>query len=101
MGSRSLLACVGAVMIVAWATRPAHADPRGDIQAKLKQAMESYDGMDYDAARKLLNQALATAKKAKLDKDPIVAKAYLDLGIVSFANSDADAAKLSFLSAVQ
>ena len=63
--------------------------------------MESYDLMDYDAAKKTLNQALATAKKGKLDKDPVAARAYLDLGIVSFANGDQDGAKLSFLSAVQ
>ncbi len=81
--------------------RLAAADPKADVSAKLKQAMESYDSMDYDAARKILNQALATAKKAKLDKDPLVAKAYLDLGIVAFNMPDLDAAKLSFLSAVQ
>jgi hypothetical protein len=79
----------------------AHADGRGDVEKKIKEAMEQYDLMDYDAARKLLNQALATAKKSKLDKDGISAKAYLDLGIVSFVNNDKDAAKLSFLSAVQ
>jgi hypothetical protein len=79
----------------------AHADGRGDVEKKIKEAMEQYDLMDYDAARKLLNQALATAKKAKLDKDAVSAKAYLDLGIVAFVNNDKDAAKLSFLSAVQ
>ncbi|HTL36509.1 MAG TPA: hypothetical protein VL326_25425, partial [Kofleriaceae bacterium] len=46
-------------------------------------------------------QALSIAKKAKLEKDPIVAKAYLDLGIVSFVNNDPDGAKLNFLSAIQ
>ena len=60
----------------------AHADAEGDIETKIKEAMENYDLMDYDAAKKLLNQALAIAKKAKLDKDPVTAKAYLDLGIV-------------------
>ena len=79
----------------------AHADPKGDIEKKIKTAMESYDLMDYDAAKKSLNQALAAAKKAKLDKDPVAARAYLDLGIVAFVNNDPDSAKLSFLSAVQ
>src|SRR4051812_9475014 len=41
----------------------AHADPKSEIAAKSKQAMESYDLMDYEAAKKLLNQALATSKK--------------------------------------
>ncbi len=79
----------------------AHASPKSDIQTKIKEAMENYDLMDYDAARKLLNQALAIAKKNRLDKDPIVAKAHLSLGIVQFVNQQVDAAKLSFLSAVQ
>jgi hypothetical protein len=81
--------------------RPAAADPKVDVQSKIKQAMDSYDSMEYDVARKVLNQAIATAKKAKLDKDPLVAKAYLDLGIVAFNMPDLDAAKLSFMSAVQ
>ncbi|HEY5923045.1 MAG TPA: tetratricopeptide repeat protein [Kofleriaceae bacterium] len=75
--------------------------PKHDIQTKIKEAMENYDLMDYDAARKSLTQALSIAKKSKLDKDPVVAKAHLSLGIVQFANSDTDGAKLSFLSAVQ
>src|SRR5690606_4848732 len=56
---------------------------------------------DYDAARKGLMQALAIAKKNKLDKDPLVAKAYLSLGMVQFVNQEIEGAKLSFLSAVQ
>ena len=79
----------------------AHADPKGDIEKKIKTAMESYDMMDYDAAKKTLNQAIAAAKKAKLDKDAVAAKAYLDLGIVAFVNNDQDGAKLSFSAAVQ
>lgn len=79
----------------------AHADPRAEIAAKAKAAMASYDAMDYDTARKLLNQALAIAKKTKLEKDPIVARVYLDLGITQLAGSDQEAAKVAFLSAVQ
>jgi hypothetical protein len=79
----------------------AQAGPKQDIQAKVKEAYTNYDSMDYDAARKSLNQALAIAKKAKLDKDPVTAKAYLAQGIVAAVNGDQDAAKLAFLSAVQ
>jgi hypothetical protein len=81
--------------------RVAHADGRGDVEKKIKDAMEQYDLMDYDAAKKLLGQALATAKKAKLDKDPVSAKAYLDLGIVDFVNGDKDGAKEAFGTASQ
>ena len=80
---------------------PVHADPRSDIAAKTRQAMASYDAMDYEAARRLLNQALAIAKRAKLDHDPVVARVYLDLGIAQLAASDPEAAKVAFLSAAQ
>jgi hypothetical protein len=80
---------------------PIHADPRSDIVAKTRQAMASYDAMDYEAARRLLNQALALAKRARLDRDPVVARVYLDLGIAQLAASDPEAAKVAFLSAAQ
>src|SRR5664279_1420686 len=79
----------------------AHADPKGDVNAKIKAAMEAYDSFDYDGAKKQLTAALATAKKSKLEKDPVTAKAYLDLGIVAFAVPDADAAKAAFVDAVK
>lgn len=79
----------------------AHADPKGDVNAKIKAAMEAYDSFDYDGAKKQLTAALATAKKSKLDKDPVTAKAYLDLGIVAFAVPDAEAAKAAFVDAVK
>lgn len=85
--------------IVGCLAAPAHADPRADIIAKTRAAMASYDALDLEAARRLLNQALAIAKKAKLDKDPIVARVYLDLGIAQLAGADQEAAKVAFLSA--
>jgi hypothetical protein len=93
--------CFVATLAILFGFGTAHASPKGDVQTKIKEAMENYDLMDYDAAKKLLTQALAIAKKAKLDKDPLTAKAYIDLGIVQFVNQDPDGAKLSFLSAVQ
>jgi len=99
MGTRSLATLIAGIV---WCVAaPAHADPKTDVAAKARAAMASYDSMDYDAARKLLNQALAIAKRAKLDKDPIVARVYLDLGIAQLAGSDPEAAKVAFLSAVQ
>ncbi|MEO8840555.1 MAG: tetratricopeptide repeat protein [Kofleriaceae bacterium] len=79
----------------------AHADPKGDVNAKIKAAMEAYDSFDYDGAKKQLTAAVAQAKKSKLDKDPVTAKAYLDLGIVAFAVPDAEAAKAAFVDAVK
>lgn len=84
--------------------RSAHADAKGkkDIQSKIKEAMENYDLLEYEEARKLLNSALTIAKKQKMENDPVVAQVHLALGIVYFAGlQDNDSAKLSFLSAVE
>jgi len=100
MGTRSF-AWVASVLLAVGAVAPAFADPKGDITAKSKEAMESYDLMDYDAAKKSLNQALAIAKKSKLDKDPVTARIYLELAISAYAAGDVDGAKVAFISAVQ
>ncbi len=97
MRVRSLVALVA--IVVGFGV--AHAGPKQDITAKVKEAYENYDLMDYDAAKKSLNQALAIAKKAKLDKDPTVARAHIAMGIVALVEKDTDAAKLAFISAVQ
>jgi hypothetical protein len=64
--------------------------------------MENYDLLEYEEARKILNQALTVAKKAKMENDPVTAKVHLRLGIVYFAGlQDAESAKLSFLNAAE
>jgi len=102
---RTLVAAAAAVVLMVLglaAERTAHAEPRKDIQQKIKEAMENFDLLEYEEARKLLNQALTIAKKSKLDKDPIVAQVHVRLGIVYFAGlQDAESARLSFLSAVE
>ena len=97
MGTRAWVVAA----VLALGASSAWADPKAEVTSKTKEAMENYDLMDYDAAKKALNQALATAKKSKLDKDPITARVYLDLGLAAFAAGDADGAKVAFLSAVQ
>ena len=72
-----------------------------EIQAKNKKAMESFDMLEFEAARSALTDALSVAKKHKLDKDKVVARVYLNLGIVEYAGlKDEDAAKSAFTSAV-
>src|SRR3954452_15699593 len=80
---------------------PVRADPRSDIVARTRQAMASYDAMDYEAARRPLNQVLAVAKLGQLDRDPVVARVSLVLIIAQLAASDPEAAKVAFLSAAQ
>ncbi|MEJ7597158.1 MAG: hypothetical protein WKG01_04545 [Kofleriaceae bacterium] len=96
MGTRSL----AVVTLVLALVGTAHADQKSDIQKQGREAMEAYDLMDYDAAKKSLNQALAAARKAKLDKDPLTAKIYLYLGVTSFASGDQDGAKAAFAAAI-
>jgi len=99
MGTRCIAWMIAGIV---WcAAGQAYADPKAEIAAKARSAMTSYDSMDYEMARRLLNQALAIAKKAKLDRDPIVARVYLELGIAQLAGSDQEAAKVAFLSAAQ
>ena len=93
-----LVAPIAALLLFAG---PAHADPKGDVSAKIKAAMEAYDSFDYDGAKKQLTAAIAAGKKSKLDHDPVLAKAYLDLGIVAFAVPDEAAAKAAFVDAVK
>ena len=100
MRARSLPALLMLILSLG-VTRVALADGKSDVAAKIKAAMEAYDTFDYDGAKKQLTAAIAAAKKAHLDKDPILAKAYLDLGIVDAAVPDQDAAKQAFVSAVQ
>lgn len=72
-----------------------------EIQAKNKKAMESFDMLEFEAARSALTEALSVARKHKLDKDKVVARVYLNLGIVEYAGlKDEAAAKSAFASAV-
>lgn len=80
----------------------ADAKSKKEIETKMKEAMENYDLLEYEEARKILNQALTVAKKAKMENDPVTAKVHLRLGIVYFAGlQDAESAKLSFLNAAE
>jgi hypothetical protein len=101
MGTRSFARGIAVLLVLGCASSLAFADAKGDIGAKSKEAMENYDLMEYDAAKKLLVQALAIAKKGKLDKDPVTARIHLQLGIAEFAAGNVDAAKLAFVAAVQ
>ena len=103
MGTRSFVALAALFVLELGfgSPRPAAADPKADIAQKSKEGMESYDLMDYAAARKHLAQALAIAKKAKLEKDPLAAKLYLGIGLAAYAGGDPDGATLAFIAAVQ
>ncbi len=103
MSCRRLPALVSAWLVavaVLWAPG-AWAGPRADVQRRLSGAMESYDLLEYEAARKLLLAALELAKEGGLAEDPLTARVHLALGIVYFAGlQDKPAAKRAFVEAL-
>jgi hypothetical protein len=57
-----------------------------DKVAKLnKKAVDEYENLNFDEARKLLQSALDLAAKGGLDKHDVTARTYVHLGIVVFA----------------
>jgi len=70
---------------VAAAARPALAIDAGGIDKLNKQALEAFDGLNFDQAKSLLEKAIADAADSGLDKDPSVARAHLNLGMVLMA----------------
>ena len=101
----SICVCSAIAVAVLSSSAIAEADQsdkgKKEIQAKSKKAMESFDMLEFEAARSALADALSVAKKHKLEKDKVVARVYLNLGIVEFAGlKDEAAAKTAFASAV-
>lgn len=100
----SLVAVIALVVALLSSLRVAHADEETleRIEKLSKKAMESFDLLDYEAAKKLLNGAVAKAKTSGLEQEPIVAKVYLNLGIVYFSGEgDTDSARVAFIDAVR
>ena len=63
MRTRSFVAGAAAGLLVCLVgLRSAHADPKAEVQQKIKEGMENYDLMDYDNAKKALNTAIERAK---------------------------------------
>ena len=97
----TLVASVVAVVSMAASPAQADADVRDQIKEKTKQAMENFDLLEFDEAKRLLNEAISLAKKKKL-RDKTVAAVHVNLGIVYFSGfSDKESAKLQFIEAVQ
>ncbi|HKE13288.1 MAG TPA: hypothetical protein VKB80_00360, partial [Kofleriaceae bacterium] len=85
--------------------RAAHAQGKSravkEVESKTALAMENFDLLEFETARKQLAEAVVAAKKNRLDRQPALARAYLDLGIVEFAGlKDAEAAREAFAAAV-
>ncbi len=77
------------------------ADATSDIRERSTEAMENFDLLEFDEAKRLLQEALQIAKRKKL-RTPLVASVYINLGVVYFSGfDDADKAKAQFVKAVE
>jgi hypothetical protein len=67
-----------------------------------KKALEDYDTLEWDSAKRILLEALVTGKKAGLENHPIMARTYVHLGAVYFAGlKDHNKALQSFVRALE
>lgn len=72
------------------------------VEEMNRAAMEDYDILEFDSAKKQLSDALAVVKKAKLDKTKVAARTHMNLGIVYGGGlGDQDTALLEFVSALE
>jgi len=84
------------------ASASANSKVRKKVQRITTEAMESYDLLEYEAARKGLRSALLLAKSKGLGQDEAAGKVHLHLGIIEFSGfEDKEAAKLEFASALE
>lgn len=95
-----LLVMLGVAVAPVVAQADAKGDARKAVERASKDAMEHYDLLEYEDARRLLNQAVTDAKKAGIDKEAMMASVHLNLGIVYAAGlADNESAKLAFRAA--
>jgi hypothetical protein len=76
------LSIAAIVLSLGVAPRIAHADAKKKIMDMNKAAMEDYDLLDFEGAKKQLLQALTEIKKNKLEKSPVAVTTNINLGIV-------------------
>jgi hypothetical protein len=76
------LACAGAAALPA---RSAKAQDQAAVDKLVqmnKKALDDYDTLDWDAAKRILLDALVAGKKAGLDNHPVMARTLIHLGAV-------------------
>jgi tetratricopeptide (TPR) repeat protein len=94
-----------AVVSAAGATRAAAAegDEAAARVAKLnKKAVDEYDNLNFEEARKILKDALDVCRETGLDQHPITARTYIHLGVVTLTGfKQRDAAVKLFRKALE
>jgi len=96
------MAFVAAVVVCA--PQVAHAEDKKavkKIEEANAKAMEEYDLLEFENAKKMLNSALVEVKKSGLGSHPIAARTHGNLGIVYEGLGDPDNALLEFIAALE
>ena len=95
------LAAAFALVCVLTGSSWVNADTESDIRERSVEAMENFDLLEFDEAKRLLEDAVKIAKKKKM-RDPLVATVFVNLGVVYFSGfEDPEKAKLQFIEAVE
>lgn len=74
-----------AFLLLAAAARPALADEAERIQQMSRKAMEDYDSLEFDSAKRTLTDCIGMLRSSGLDETALAAKVYTNLGIVYIA----------------
>jgi hypothetical protein len=96
---------VGVMALCAASLIPSQASAQ-DIEKQVsrmnKKAMEDYDSLEFDSARKTLVDAVAMLRANGYDETPIAAKTYINLGIIYIAGfKDVNRGKQQFVNALK
>lgn len=106
MQPKSVLRCWGLSALVVClavlvAPSPAVAAGPGDRVAYLnKKAMEDYDALEFESARKTLTDAIALLRKNGTDQTVQAARTYINLGMVYIALKDKSRGQQQFVKAL-
>jgi hypothetical protein len=102
MRSLAGILALAAVTLVAGAAGAQDARQVRRVEEMNRTAMEDYDLLEFESAKKQLSDALAIVKKARLDKHRVAARTHMNLGIVYGGGlGDQDTALLEFVSALE
>ena len=74
--------CVTSTFLVSGAARAQDQALVDKIVQMNKRALDDYDTLDWDSAKRTLLEALVAGKKAGLDTHPVMARTYVHLGCV-------------------
>jgi hypothetical protein len=99
-------------LVIAWlvlagsvTSSPAHAEENlaavQKVTALNKKALEAYNNLDFEDARRILKQALELCSAAGLDRHPIKARTHIHMGVVLIATKQQDLGIKQFRKALE